>query len=105
MENAFLNSNIWSVPQTNQPYLHEQFYLVHQVYHYNSLYSGMINFDIDCLQLPEFEIQNIELLQNLDFDFINKNQIPILCRDNEVWKIDLKYYEHYKLQRNNIQTV
>ena len=98
MNTPFLNCNIWSVHITNQPYQHENFYLVETVYHYNSLVSGIINFNLECIQIPEFEITDINLLHSLDFDFINKHCIPILYRDNDTWKIDLTHYENYKLQ-------
>ncbi len=97
MENAFLDCNIWSVPLFDQPYIFDNFYLVEGVYYYNSLHSGIVCFNIDSLQIPEFEIENIEMLSNLDFELINNNTIPILCRKDETWKIDLKYYENYKL--------
>ena len=72
--------------------------MVETVYHYNSLVSGIINFNLECIQIPEFEITDINLLHSLDFDFINKHCIPILYRDNDTWKIDLTHYENYKLQ-------
>lgn len=102
MNTAFLNCNIWSVQTTDQPYYEQNFYLVSSVYYYNSLTSGIINFDMNCIQIPEFEIENIELLSNLDFNFINEHSIPILYQDNDIWKIDLRIYEDYKLQSANI---
>jgi hypothetical protein len=102
MNTPFLNCNIWSVQITDQPYYEQNFYLVSSVYHYNSLTSGIINFDMNCIQIPEFEIHNIKLLDNLDFNVINENSIPILYRDNNTWRIDLKIYEDYKLQSRNI---
>ena len=99
---AFLNCNIWSVHTLHQPYIHDNFYLVETVYYYNSLESGIVNFNLECIQIPEIEIQDIHLLDGLDFNFINNNNIPILYRNNEVWKIDLRIYEDYKLQPRNI---
>jgi hypothetical protein len=98
----FLDCNIWSVNTTQQPYINDNFYLVERVYYYNSLDSGIVNFNLECIQIPEFEIQNSHLLSNLDYELINKQKIPILYRNNEIWKIDLTYYENYKLQFNII---
>jgi hypothetical protein len=102
MNTPILNCNIWSVHITDQPYIDENFYLVETVYYYNSLVSGIINFNLECIQIPEFEITDINLLDSLDFDFINKHCIPILNRDNNTWRIDLRIYENYKLQSTNI---
>ena len=102
MNTAFLDCNIWSVNATDQPYIDHNFFLVSSVYYYNSLTSGIFNFDVECIQIPEFEISNIDLLHGLDFDFINKHSIPILLRKGDTWKIDLRIYEDYKLQPRNI---
>jgi len=102
MNDAFLNCNIWSVNLLKQPYIDHNFFLVEKVYYYNSLNSGIIQFDPECIQIPEFEIQNINLLNNIDFNFFNKYCIPILYRDKEYWKIDLRIYEDFKLQSANI---
>ena len=106
MTDAFLNCNIWSVPLLEQPYLDENFYLVYDVYRYNSMESGIVTFKYDCVQIPEYEILDNHLLNNLDFNLINENAIPILRKitelRNEYWKIDLRYYEDYKLQHPNI---
>ena len=101
MQTAFLNCNIWSVNIT-QPYIDNNFYLVESVYQYDSLNSGIINFNLECIQIPEFEIQNIDLLNNIDFDFVNKHSIPILHKNNDTWQIDLRIYEDFKLQSTNI---
>jgi hypothetical protein len=98
MNDAFLNCNIWSVKLTDQPYIKQNFFLISAVYYYNSLTSGIFEFDMECIQIPEFEIKNIHLLNGLDFDFINKNTIPILYKDIDNWKIDLRAYEDIKLQ-------
>jgi hypothetical protein len=103
MNDAFLNCNIWSVDLINQPYIDDNFFLVSDIYYYNSLTSGILNFKLGHLQLPEFEIHNRDLLNELDFDFINKHTIPILYRDNTYWKIDLTLYENFKLQRTDFQ--
>lgn len=108
METAFLNCNIWSVSLIDgQPYLSYNFYLVQKIYQYNSLSSGMIYFDSSSIQIPEFEIQEKHLLDNLDYKLINDHCIPILKRvdgDIEYWKIDLTLYENHKLQSTNIQS-
>jgi hypothetical protein len=98
METPFLNCNVWSVKLTDQPYSSQNFFLISSVYYYNSLTSGIFEFDMECIQIPEFEIKNIHLLNGLDFDFINTNIIPILYKDNDNWKIDLRIYEDIKLQ-------
>jgi hypothetical protein len=97
MNDAFLNCDIWSVHLTDQPYIDDNFFLVGNVYHHNSLTSGIFIFDQQCVQIPEFEIRDIHLLDGLDFEFINKNTIPILYRDTNYWKIDLRIYEDCKL--------
>ena len=104
MNTAFLNCNIWSVNDDSIPQdLYDiDFFLVSNIYYYNSLTSGILYFDINCIQIPEFEIQNLHLLHNLNFDLINKHTIPILCKINESWKIDLRIYEDFKLQPANI---
>jgi len=103
MQEPFLNCNIISVlALSNTP---DYFYKVENIYHYNSLESGIVNFRIDCIQIPEFEIRDRDLLNGLDFQLIGDLNIPIIKRvieDDEYWKIDLKYYEDYKLQSNNI---
>ena len=102
MQTAFLHCNIWSVNITQQPYIDNNFYLVESVYQYDSLNSGIINFNLECIQIPEFEIQNIDLLNNIDFDFVNKYSVPILHKNNDTWQIDLRIYEDFKLQSTNI---
>lgn len=102
MNTAFLDCNIWSVNATEQPYIDHNFFLVSSVYYYNSLASGIFNFDVECIQIPEFEINGVDLLDGLDFDFINKHSIPILLRKDDTWKIDLTIYEDFKLQSTKI---
>ena len=46
---------------------------------------------------------HVDEYENIDFDFINKHSIPILYRNKDIWKIDLRIYEDYKLQSRNIQ--
>jgi hypothetical protein len=102
---AFLDSEIWSVNIVQQPYIDHNFYLVTNVYYYNSLKSGIVNFDLECIQIPLFEIHNIHLLDKLDYNLINKNSIPILYRYKDDWKIDLRIYEDFKLQSPDIPSV
>jgi hypothetical protein len=85
-----------------QPYINHNFYLVEDVYYHNSMESGIIEFNSECIQIPEFEIQDIHLLDGVDCNFTNRYNIPILYRNNEIWKIDLRIYEDYKLQSRNI---
>lgn len=102
MDKAFLDCNIWSVNNIQQPYIEHNFFLVSSVYYYNSLLSGAVSFDLECIQIPEFIIQDIHLLDGLDFNFINENCIPILYKDKDAWKINLRFYEDFKLQSRNI---
>jgi hypothetical protein len=103
MNDAFLNCNIWSVHSIHQPYMHENFYLVESVYYYNSLESGIIDFNPECIQIPQFTIYGVELLHGLDFEFINNHPAPILYRNKDNWEINLRLYEYFKLQSTNIQ--
>ena len=95
MNDAFLNCNIWSVNLTGQPYSEHNFFLVENVYYYNSLTSGIIVFNPNCIQIPEFEIKDLYLLDELDYEFINKHTIPVLYKDDKSWKIDLTIYNEY----------
>lgn len=102
METSFLKCNIWSIHSVIQPHIDDNFYLVESVYYYDSLKSGIVNFNLECIQIPEFEIDDINLLDNVDFEMVNINGIPILSKTNTGWKIDLTFYENYKLQSSNI---
>jgi len=102
MNDAFLNCNIWSVHLLKQPYIEHNFYLVSNVYYYNSLNSGIYNFDPECIQIPEFEINDTHLLDGLDYEYINKHTIPILRHIDNKWKIDLTLYENHKLQSSDL---
>jgi hypothetical protein len=69
------------------------------------LSSGIINFKQETIQIPEFEIEDLHLLNKVDPKIINDYGIPIIKRSiesqKEIWKIDLLYYEYYKLQSNS----
>jgi hypothetical protein len=99
-ETAFLDCNIWSVHLINQPYIQHNFFLVENVYHYNSLTSGIIVFNPNCIQIPEFEIKDLHLLDKLDYDLINKHTIPVLYKDDACWKINLSVYNEYDKNTN-----
>lgn len=95
---AFLNCAILSVHALGKLNTHPNFFFISSVYFYNSLTSGIFNFDLECIQIPEFEIQDSHLLKGLDFNLITKNSIPILYRNNnDTWKIDLRLYEDFEL--------
>jgi hypothetical protein len=98
---SFLNCNIWSV---HNLYVDDYGYtLVRRIYPYNSD-TAEFNTPIPpgFIQIPEFEIKNLHLLNGLDYDFINKNSIPILRRDEfGDWSIDLKYYENTYVQHTS----
>jgi len=91
----FLYCNIWSVFTTLN---YDDFYYIHRVFHYDSLNSGIVDFDPALIHIPEFLISNLHLLHDVDYDFINENTIPILKREVLSWKIDLTHYENIKLQ-------
>ena len=82
MDSPFLNCNIWSLHLTDQPYIEHKFFLVEKIYYYNSLTSGIAMFTPNCVQIPEFEINDLHLLNNLNYDVVNKYSIPIICKKN-----------------------
>lgn len=90
LETAFLDCNIWSVQP--EPAIIDGFFLVENIYQYNSLTSGIIVFNPSSIQIPEFEIRNFNLLDGLNIDFINKHRIPLIYRDKDFWTIDLRIY-------------
>jgi len=104
MNDAFLNCSIFSIH--NLPVTEDNFHMVENIYHHNSLTSGIIQFHQTTVQVPEFEIQDLHLLHKVDTKIINENGIPIIKRiigvNEEYWKIDLTHYENYKLQSTRI---
>lgn len=90
---AFLDCDIFSVFEDEN-----DFYLIYRIYRYNSL-SDNFNYNIDkdnlgCYQIPDFEIKNLHLLKNIDFEKIAKFVIPVIKKHNDKWEVDLsKYYE------------
>lgn len=92
MNEAFLECNIWSVNLTVTPYTEYNVFLVEKIYYYNSLTSGIIVFNPSCVQIPEFEIKYLHLLNGLNYEFINKETIPILNKTDDLWTIDLIIY-------------
>lgn len=91
---SFLNCNIWSV---HNLYVDEEgFTLVRRVYFYNSDTEEFNNpVPPGFVQIPEFEIKNLHLLNNLDYERIDRFRIPILRQDEfGDWSINLKYYEN-----------
>jgi hypothetical protein len=95
MNEAFLDCNIWSINLTGQPYIENNFFLVENIYYYNSLSSGIIVFNPSCIQIPEFEIKHLHLLDNLNYELINKCAIPILYKVDDCWEINLSVYNEY----------
>jgi hypothetical protein len=99
----FLNCNIWSI---NDCIMTQDGYtFIKRIYPYNSD-TDEFNTSIPpgFIQIPEFEIKNLHLLENLDYAFINKFRIPIIKKDNfDCWTIDLKYYEDTYLQYSRSQ--
>jgi hypothetical protein len=100
MSEPFLNCNMWSVSLINQPHIEHNFFLVENVYYHNSLTSGIIVFNPNCAQIPEFEIKDLHLLNGLDYEVINKYAIPLLYKDDKSWKIDLTMYNEYDKNTN-----
>lgn len=104
MESPFLDCNIFSVH--NLPVTQDEFYMIENVYYHNSLTSGIVEFNPITIQIPESEIKDLHLLEEIDPKIVNENNIPILRRiidsNEEIWKIDLSHYEHFKLQCNSI---
>lgn len=96
----FLDCNIWSVLPAR---IHLNYYLVEKIYHYNSL-TSQYEFNTSYTQVPEFEIQDMYILKEIDMNLVNKNDIPILKKEygdngKEIWKIGLDFYDAYlKLQ-------
>ena len=105
MIDASLNCAVLSVHPLDKLQSHPNFFFISSIYFYNSLTSGIFNFNPECIQIPEFVIQEAHLLRELDLNLISKNSIPILYRNEteDTWKIDLTFYEDYKLQSTNIQ--
>ena len=52
------------------------------------------------MQIPEFEIKDLHLLDQLDYELINKHTIPVLYKDDKSWKIDLTMYNEYDKNTN-----
>jgi hypothetical protein len=94
----FINCNIWSV--NDSVVIDNEFYFVRRVYHYNSDTEEFNNpIPPGFVQIPEFKIKDLHLLDNLDYDFINQHRIPIIRKnEQDEWTIDLRYYEDTYLQ-------
>jgi hypothetical protein len=93
----FLDCKIWSITCDGI----DQYFFVEKIYHYNSLKTGIINIIPGHIQIPEYEIYNLDLLSNTSFDIINEYRIPIIKLNDNRWTIDLKYYEQY---HSNLQS-
>jgi hypothetical protein len=102
---SFLKCNIWSVNDlTIDP---NGFTFIKRVYPYDSD-TEEFNTSIPpgFIQIPEFEIKNLHLLNGLDFNFINEFKIAIIRRDKDgSWLIDLKYYEDTYIQHFGNQPI
>jgi hypothetical protein len=89
----FLDCNIWSINDLTVDDF--GFFKIKRIYYYNSN-TEEFNTPIPpgFIQIPEFEIKNLNLLKTIDFNFINKFEIPILRKDLDgKWTIDLTYYD------------
>jgi hypothetical protein len=79
----------------------DHFFLVEKVYHYNSTSGDILTISPGTIQVPEFEIRNINLLIGLDYNIINKYCIPLIeLVEDKFYTINLKYYEEVI---NNLQ--
>lgn len=97
----FINCNIWSI--NDNVVIDDEFYFVRRVYHYNSDTEEFNNpIPPGFIQIPEFEIKDLHLLNNLNYDFINEFKIPIIRKNTfDAWSIDLKHYNDTYLQYNS----
>jgi hypothetical protein len=96
--NSFLDCPIWSVNYLQID--NYGFTFPKRVYYYNSN-TEEFNSPIPpgFVQIPEFEIKNINLLDTIDFELIDKYAIPILRRNEKnEWSIDLLNYENFIIQ-------
>lgn len=95
-----LDCNIWSITNCNI----DQFFLVEKIYHFNSITDDIIDIVPGFIQVPEFEIKNLHLLNHVNYDIINVHFIPIvqMVKDG-VYEINLKYYDQINnhMQSNN----
>lgn len=91
----FLECYVFSLfPENNAP----DFYFIESCYKYNSLENtsykipSNIQFSI---QVPDFLIENKNLLDTIDFDFLHQNdiEVPVIRNLEDSWKVDLTYYE------------
>ena len=103
MNEPFLNCKIFSISMVAVDGF--GFHLLEKVYYYNSL-KDIVSFGQYCVQIPEYEIKEIQKLSKVDIDTVITNNIPIIRKiigyNNEYWKVDLTHYENYQLQPSNI---
>lgn len=105
MSEAFLDCNVWELCPLYE-YTQEDtvFFLVLKVYHYNSLHSDIVNYTPSTIQVPQFEIQNLSLLDDLNYDLISRHKIPIISRYNdECFKVDFTIYNRVLEDLNNVK--
>lgn len=95
---SFLDCNIWIIPDID--HTEDYFYPVYEVFKYNSNTDNFSMYMPGSIIVPEFEIENLHLLEGLDFDLINKNRIYLIKRENTKWSIDLKYYDTYSRSKD-----
>jgi hypothetical protein len=72
----------------------EDYYCIEQVYRYdsnNTEYNRQI--PVGSIQIPEHDIKNLNLLEDLDYTILKKHQIPLIKKSGDSWSIDLYYYE------------
>ena len=99
----FLDCNIWVIRDTPDATRGDNFYFIYLIHQYNSL-TGSFNTEFfeDFYKIPQFEINNIHLMDSIDWKLL-QNGIPVLKKnEDDTWEINLKYYDEYiNLQSNS----
>ena len=99
----FIDDILWGVVRSPE----KGWYYVARTVKYNSLEPDLnVNF-FDIVELhyiPQKEIQNLHLLNGLNFNMVAKYRIPVLTDNGGIWKIDLEHYDkaNINLQRKKI---
>ena len=89
---SFLECNIWSLYPDNRT--NDEYWFIEKVYQFNSDNSEF-NRDVNIrtLQIPEFCIRNLYLLEEIDLYFARDNQIPVIRGCGDDWTVELTHYE------------
>jgi hypothetical protein len=88
----FIDDILWGVVRSPE----KGWYYVLLTLPYNSIESNLDLSDVSLPEelhyIPQKLISNLELLETVNFETINKYRIPIL-KFNDKWSIDLNHYE------------